>query len=161
MTSGHKVLHRRTLATVSHGSNEDEYSHLHRPIRWEEDEREHLGDDNLDGSEDEFSQEEEKRSDNNLDGSEDEFSQEEEEEHSDNNQHNDEVEVSPEEDGGDDECSYPAAWENDFHMACNNMHEMDMIRTDDSLSFITCGGDRCVFRVTDIDGNIFVLKTLK
>lgn len=140
VTSEHIVFNRRTLARVLNGSSEDEYSRQLEPMGREEDVNEQLSDDNLDGTEDEFSQEEE---------------------HSDNNPDDNEAEFSPEEDDDDDKCIYPAAWENDSHMACNSMHEMDMMPTADSLSFITCGGDRCVFRITDIDGSVFVLKTLK
>jgi hypothetical protein len=111
------------------------------------------------GNEDEYSRllgpigreedENEQHIDDNLDGSEDEFSLE-DDEHSEDNP-----------DENEKECTIPAAWENDYDIACNSMHEIDMMPTTDSLSFITCGGDRCVFRVTDIDDSVVVLKTLK
>lgn len=135
VTPGHKVLHRRTLTGVSHGS-EDEYSHQFGPIGREEDESEQHSDDYP--GEDEFWPEEM--------------------EHSHDNPNKDEHEFSPKD---DDKCTIPAAWENDYDMACNSMHEIDMMPTTDSFSFITGGGDRCVFRVTDIDDSIVILKTLR
>lgn len=77
------------------------------------------------------------------------------------------AEISPqeeseeEEEEEDEECILPTSWEKDYDMACNSMHEIDMMPTPDSFDLITCGGDRCVFRVTDINDSVVILKTLK
>jgi hypothetical protein len=70
-------------------------------------------------------------------------------------------EESEEEEEEDEECILPTSWEKDYDMACNSMHEIDMMPTPDSFDLITCGGDRCVFRVTDINDGVVILKTLK
>jgi hypothetical protein len=73
-------------------------------------------------------------------------------------------EISPQvenEEEEDDKCILPDAGKNDYDMDCNTMHEIDLMPTLDSFDFITCGGDRCVFRVTDINDSVVILKTLR
>jgi cobalamin biosynthesis protein CobT len=72
-----------------------------------------------------------------------------------------ENEEEEEEEEEDDRCILPDAWEKDYDMDCNSMHEIDLMPTLDSFDFITCGGDRCVFRITDTNDSVVIIKTHK
>jgi len=50
-------------------------------------------------------------------------------------------------------CTWMHKWQTDNYVLCNPIHEIDMAfeAVDGALAFIACGGDRCAFRVKDID----------
>lgn len=69
-----------------------------------------------------------------------------------------------EEEESDDElgnCKPMHEWQKMSYVMCNPFHELDMRRgaRDGDLSYIASGGDRSAWKIQDIEGNEFALKT--
>lgn len=71
--------------------------------------------------------------------------------------------LTPNGDDGDDDddCEWMHAWQEETFSSCNNLHEIDMTRTDSSLTFINCGSSRCAVSYTDVLGKKLVMKVVK
>ena len=63
----------------------------------------------------------------------------------------------------DDVCQPMHEWQSSSYMLCNPLHEFDTISEaiDGTLEFINCGGDRCAFKIKDVQGTQLALKTPK